>query len=279
MLALAVAVLSTSAFALIMRHTQRAGRDQMAVMAVNYVVASGAGFALARGVGAWHASPPTLQIGLIAGVIYVTTYVLILHSMELRGVAIANAVIRLSVLVPIAAAVVIWHERPDLVQQVGAALAVAAMPFLTLDRSPRLAPLRKRHIALLVGLFLTNGAVLITSKWFHAAAPGSETFMYFGLLYGVSAVISWGLWLGWSRRCRLADAGWGAVLGLVNILTGTTLLAALDALPGTVVFPVFAALGLALTTAFAAIAWREIPGRLGRIGLAVAIGAAVLINL
>lgn len=279
MLALAIAVLSTSTFALIMRHTQRRGRDQMAVMAVNYVVASSAGFALAHGVGAWHVSPPTLRIGLVAGIIYVTTYVLILHSMELRGVAIANAVIRLSVLVPIVAAVVIWRERPDLVQQVGAALAVTAMPFLALDGTQRVAPLRKRQLALLIGLFLTNGAVLITSKWFHAAAPPSENFMYFGILYGLSAVISWGLWLGWSRRCRPADVGWGALLGVVNILTGTTLLAALDALPGTVVFPVFAALGLALTTAFAAIAWREVPGRLGRVGIGVAICAAVLINL
>jgi drug/metabolite transporter (DMT)-like permease len=279
MLPLAIAVLSTTTFSLVMRHVQRQGRDQMAVMAVNYVVASVAGFILARMTGAWHASAPTLQIGLIAGVIYVSTYVLILHSMELRGVAVANAVIRLSVLVPIVAAIVVWHERPELIQQLGAGLAVLAMPFLALDRAEGKAPLRKRQLAMLIGLFLTNGAVLITSKWFHSAAPPSENYMYFGILYGVSAVIAVGLWLGWSRRWSAADVGWGVALGLVNILTGTTLLAALDSLPGAVVFPVFSALGLALTAGFAAWAWREAPGRLGRVGIGVAICAAVLINL
>ncbi len=279
MLALAIAILSTTAFSLIMRHTQRVWRDPMAVMAVNYVAASLISFALARSTGAWNVSPPTLQIGLLAGVIYVSTYICILQSMELQGVAIANAITRLSVLVPIVAAVVIWRERPTLIQEAGAALAVVAMPFLTLDRGNRQARLRKRQIALLIGLFLTNGGVLITSKWFQAAAPASENFMYFGILFGVAAVVSWGLWLARSRQVRPADFGWGALLGAVNMLTGVTLLAALDALPGTVVFPVFAALGLALTAAFAAIVWREIPGRLGQVGIGVALCAAVLINL
>jgi drug/metabolite transporter (DMT)-like permease len=279
MFPLAIAVLSTSAFSLIMRHTQRRDLDQMAVMMVNYVVASVVGFAIAYQFGGWHASPPTLRIGLIAGAIYVTTYVAIMRSMELRGVAIANAVTRLSVLIPMLLAVVIWHESPSRIQGLGAGLAVLAMPFLTLDRTGPRTPLRKRQVLLLLGLFLTNGAVLITSKWFHSAGPAAEVYLYFGIVYGVSAVIGTGLWLAWSRRCGMAELRWGAALGLVNIITGVMLLAALDALPGAVVFPVFAALGLALTTGFAAWAWREVPGKLGQAGIAIAVVAAVLINL
>ena len=69
------------------------------------------------------------------------------------------------------------------------------------------------------------------------------------------------------------------VLGTVNYTTSAMLILSLDTLPGAVVFPVMAALGLVLTTGFAAWAWREVPGRLGQVGIAVALFAVVLINL
>jgi len=176
-------------------------------------------------------------------------------------------------------AVIVWHEHPSLMQELGAGLAVLAMPLLTLDRTGQHAPLRKRQVLLLLGLFLANGAVLITSKWFHSAGVGDEVYLFFGIVYGVSALTGVALWLGWSRRCSGPALRWGTLLGLVNITTGVMLLTALDALPGTVVFPVFAALGLALTTGFAAWAWQEVPGKLGKAGIAIAVVAAVLINL
>jgi len=280
-IALAIAVLSTSAFSLIIRQTQRQGLDQMGVMMVNYWVASVTGFAVAWPSGTLVPSPPTWQIGLLGGVIYVTTYILIMHSMDLRGVAISNAVTRLSVLVPIAAAVVVWHEHPTWTQQAGAALAVVAMPFLTLGPggSGQRMRKRKRQVLMLLALFLANGAVLITSMWFHSAQLPGETFTFFGIIYGSAAVVATGLWATGTRRLGWPGIGWGAILGVTNIVTGVSLLRALDTLPGAVVFPVFAALGLALTTGFAAAAWKETPGRIGWVGVAVALMATVVTNL
>ena len=57
------------------------------------------------------------------------------------------------------------------------------------------------------------------------------------------------------------------------------LLLALDRLPGAVVFPVMQAGIMIVRALFAAVAWRERPGRLGAAGIAVAAGAVALINL
>ena len=55
--------------------------------------------------------------------------------------------------------------------------------------------------------------------------------------------------------------------------------AALDRLPGAVAFPIMQAGIMLVAAGFAALAWREQPGRLGLAGIAVAVAAVALINL
>jgi drug/metabolite transporter (DMT)-like permease len=277
MLSLAVAIFATSAFALIIRHTQRLGLNQMAVMAVNYVVAALGGLAVT--VGHWHVSAPTLHIGLLGGVIYVTTYLFLIHSMDLKGVAIANAIVRLSVLIPIVMSILVWHERPVFAQAIGGALALVAMPFLSLDRGVGHVALRKRQILLLVGLFVANGCTVLVSKWFQMAQLPQERPMFSAILYGTAAVVAILAWLWESRRVGTRDVIWGFLLGSANLLTLFALLWALAALPATVVFPLMGALGLALTVSFAALVWREVPGKWGWWGIGIAVIAVVLVNL
>jgi len=276
MLYLAAAIVCTSAFALIMRQTQRLGLNQMAIMAINYTAAALAGVALTGG--QWHASPSTLHIGLIAGVVFVTTYFFIIHSMDLKGVAIANAIVRLSVLIPIVASIALWDERPGAIEALGGALALVALPLLALDRSHGGARLSGRQALLLLGLFITNGLTLLTSRWFHSTHLAAERPVYSAILFGTAAVASIIVWTVESRRVRWAEWLWGTILGLANILTLITVLKALVYLPGTVVFPVMGALGLALTVGYAAVMWQEKPGRLGLIGISIAVVAVVLVN-
>ena len=100
-------------------------------MATNYLTAGSLGFAMARG--HFHVSPSTLQIGTLAGLVFVSTYIMLIHSMHLKGVAIANAIARLSVLIPVLAAIFIWGERLRALEGLGALLALCAMPMLSLD--------------------------------------------------------------------------------------------------------------------------------------------------
>ncbi len=276
MIALALAVLCTSCFSLIVRHSQRAGQSQLAVMGLNYAAASAAAFALSH---TGHVSSPTWEIGVIGGVIYATTYLILIQSLDLKGVAIANAITRLSVLIPVLGSILIFGDQPRLIESAGALLAIGAMPLLSLDRGVGGARLTQRQVPLLLALFVANGSCLLTNKWFHATGLTAERPAFLGILFGTAALVSL---VAWGVRCR--RLGWrematGVPLGVINFGTSYMIIAALDSLPGAVVFPVTAALGLVFTTGGAAWLWREVPGRLGRAGLAVALAAVVLINL
>jgi drug/metabolite transporter (DMT)-like permease len=277
MLALAIAVICSTSFSLIVRHTQRERQDQFAVMGLNYAAASATAFLCAGG--QWQLSPPTWQIGGAGGLIFVSAYIFLIHSLDLKGVAIANAVTRLSVLIPVAASIALFGEEPRLLEIVGGGLAIIAMPLLSLDRGFTGSRLSRWERPFLLALFLLNGGCLLSTKWFHSTGLSAQRPLYFGVLFGVAAVVSLVAWLGWSRRGGRRELFWGVLLGVVNYVTGAALIRALDSLSGMVVFPVQAALGLVLTAVFAGWAWQEIPGRLGQAGLALAVVAVVMINL
>ena len=276
MIPLLIAVLCTTAFSLIVRGTQRAGLDQLAVMALNYSTASASAFLLSGG-GA--ITPMTWQVGAASGLVYVTAYILFMHAMHRRGVAITNAVTRLSVLVPVTGTIIIFREQPHLWEIIGALLAISAMPLLSLDRGFSNAPLTSRQLALLVGLFVVNGLCMFSSKWFQALGVPEQRPMFLGFLFGTAALASIVAWGMGSRRLGWRELVWGVPLGVINFGTSYMIIAALDQLAGTIVFPAVAALGLVGTAGMAAWLWREVPGRLGQVGLAVALVAVVLINI
>ena len=89
--------------------------------------------------------------------------------------------------------------------------------------------------------------------------------------------------LAWARNLRpwhgALEIKWGLLLGASNAIINILILATLDVLLASVMFPILAAVGLALTTTFAAVVWREIPGRLGWAGIGLAVLAVVLANM
>jgi len=98
-------------------------------------------------------------------------------------------------------------------------------------------------------------------------------------LFAVAAVLLCVTWIIGSRRISPRSVVWGILLGTCNILANLALLASLDRMPGAVVFPVLQAGIMIVAAGFAAVAWKEQPGRLGIVGIALAAGAVVLINL
>ncbi len=276
MIALLIVILCTTCFSLIVRRSQLQGEDQLAVMGLNYATASVTAFGIA---GALPQSTHTWLLGVLGGFIFVTTYLLYIHSLELKGVAIANAITRLSVLIPVLGSIFIFGEQPHSAEIVGAVLAIAAIALLSLERGFNGERLTRRQIPLLLALFVMNGFCLFINKWFQETGDAAERPAFLGVLYGIAAVASFLAWATGNRYLGWREIYSGVPLGLINYGAGFMLIKALDSLPGTIVFPISAAMGLVLTASLAAWLWQEIPGRLGRAGLAVAVLAVILINL
>ena len=279
MMAPILLVLAFAGLALIVRGAQRRGADEIAVGAIGYVAAAAVSW-LVVGVSGATLVLPAVGIGALGGASCALGFVLLASAMKMKGAAIAAAAMNLGVLVPILAAVAVWGERPGLTAIIGIVLAVIAMPVLALDKGIDHAPLTPRRVGLLLAVFLVNGSVLAFADWFHAYGLLGARPLYVAVFFTVAALSAAVYWRAHGeRRLRRQELAWGALLGVDNAAAGLLTLYGLDAEMASVLFALVGALTLASVVVFAAVVWREMPGRAGWIGLAAAVAALVLAKL
>lgn len=278
MLYLLLAPICFAAFSLIIRQAQRLQVDMLVVGAANYAFAAVvfAGLAVRQGL---PTAPSVTSLGVLAGVIFVSGYFVLLATMSDRGVSLTSALMQLSVLIPMAVSLLLWHEALTAAKAAGAGLCLVAMPLVILDRGLSTAPLTWRRFLLAAGMFVANGLALLCSKVFQMLGHPEHLNAYSALLFGTAAVGGVAVALRLRAQVTAAAVGWGVLLGASNAGAVLLLIVALQHVPGFVVFPVVAALSLGLVAVFAATVWRETPGRLGWTGLALTAAAAVLANL
>ncbi|MDP6038898.1 MAG: hypothetical protein QGG64_10135 [Candidatus Latescibacteria bacterium] len=260
MIALVLNIVFSIGFFHIIRVAQVKGRNMMVVAAVNYVLASSMCFGFSALSGNTALSQPTLIWGVVQGVMFIATYVLICTSMSLRGMAIGTAILRLSVVIPVLASVFYWGEVPSIFQVLGIGACLVALPLICTRAEGQAVSQTRLGIrgVLSIGLlFVGMGIASIASKAFiEADVPDAHT-TFMGVLYGVAGLGAFVSFILPTWRESWSGLGDGVKLAFVNVLGILTFLVALDEVAGVIAFPVQAVGGLLLNTLFAAWVWRE----------------------
>lgn len=279
MLSLVAATIFMASFGLVVRAAQRRELDLLAVGLLNYITAAVVYGVWCASAGLLRCAPMTAVIGVIGGLVYGGGFFFVLPPMQWRGAGIVVAVMGLSVLIPVCFSLLVWHERLTPVRGAGLVLALVALPLLGLDKGLLAERLTLKMALVMLGLFVFNGGCLLIQKWYHVAGRAAERPVFLGYLFATAGLVLARACA--ARRSRVArlEVGFGVLLGACNLLASLLLLAALDRLPGVIVFPIMQAGMMVFAAAFAAVVWRELPGRLGLLGIATAASAAALINL
>lgn len=285
MIPLLLATFFSASFGLVVRYAQGHKGNLWAVGALNYATA--ALFHVARGAGSGGLPPSrsTLLLGLLGGCVYVGSYFLLFPFMRQRGVSVATAILRLSVVMPIAIAILFWGERPGALQSAGALLALMSLPLLARRPVEKERPTRNgdglkgRGILLLVALFVGNGLCMMVMRGYEQTGVRGESSLFLAILFGTAAVIALIGWLTHRQGSSRRDLLPGVLLGLLNALGNLALVIALQQLPAVVVFPFHSAVGLVYVALFARLVWDERIARTEAAGMALALVAVVLINL
>ena len=292
MLFLALHVVGNAAFLLLVR-VGRSGRfDYPTVGLTNYATGAVLGAVGLAAAGLEAVEPLAALFGAVNGAQYQLTYQLMYVLFGLVGVAVTTSIMRLSVVVPVMASILVWGEWPNAPQAAGLAMAAVALPLLSgLGGPPRADETgiaRLSHMLLIAGTLLISGCGLLAAKAFAELGRPEQRPVYVLACYVVATVLSL---IAWPARARMQGArtvtsreAWkrsvalGALVGVFNIGQIWVLLPALEAVPGVVAFPVASAGGLALAVVGAWALWRERLSRRAAAGIALALGAAALAN-
>lgn len=279
MLSLLLATFFSAGFSLVVRYAQGKRCNLWAVGAINYLTATTFHLIRAAAGEGFRPEVSTLTWGLITGMFYVNSYGLMLPFMKLKGVAISMAVSRLAVLVPIIGAILLWSEPVTNLQVAGASLAVISLPLLGFGQGNKGARVPLQASILMISLLISNGLGMLTIEAFHQGGVQGQDSLFLAALFGAAAVISSLVWFIKRQGTTRIDVLPGLMLGLCNALSNLSLVGALDRLPGIVVFPFYSAVGVVLTVIFARLLWQERINRLESLGIFLAVGAVVFINL
>jgi len=279
MIPLLLATFFSASFGLVVRHSLGRGRNLWAIGAINYATAML--FHLARSLigHEWPPAPSTVEIGVLGGICFVTAFFMFFPLIRLRGVSIATAATRLSVVIPILAAVLLWGEQPNGLQTTGALLALISLPLLAIkpaNGEGQALPLRTR--LLLIGQFAINGLCLLATRGFSQTGVQGQNSVFLAILFGAAALVAHIVWWFHRQGSSWRDAPLGVALGMCNAIGNLMLLAALRQLPSVLVFPFQSAIGLIYVAIFARLVWGERIQRLEMAGMAVALAAVALIN-
>ena len=134
---LLLAMCCSALISIMMRFGETRIKNNISTLAVNYVVCLLLGlFYAAKSGGMGSIIAPgadgrqTLMMGLLNGVFYVGSFILLQYNISKNGVVLPSTFMKLGVLVPTMIAIVAFGERPGVMQVAGIAIAVAAIIFM-----------------------------------------------------------------------------------------------------------------------------------------------------
>lgn len=277
MVFLCLAILSSAAISLVMRISTDKVQGKMSMLGVNYLVCAllGAAYAgfdlLPRAEGLSTA----MLLGLVAGVLYLSGFVLFQWNTEHNGVVLTSIFMKLGLLVPMVLSVVAFGEKPTWMQLTGFCIAIAAIVLINLKNERGGSRLRWQ----LWGMLLMCGGSDAMSKVYEALGPAALGDRFLCYTFSVSMLLCVGLVLLKKERPGLRELLYGATVGIPNFFSAKFLLLALAELPAVVVFPSFSIATMLIVTLAGVVFFKERLLKLQWVALVAIVAALLLLNL
>jgi drug/metabolite transporter (DMT)-like permease len=278
MLPLTLNVLLAVAFGHVMKLATVQRANLLWVGAFNYIAGSAVCLAIAVAQPPQRAVAFTIVTGAWAGVCYLVSLLFYFAAVRRLGMGLATSAVRISVALPVAASLLIWHEALQPAQAVGLALVALAMLLLGSGSHGPTRDGMAQLFGLIIPLFLITGLGQLAARIYSGGAPAANAYLYIGSIFaGAAASALLALALRPVRPTR-RDVGLGLMLGAANALNNLGLLWALRQLPSAIVFSVSSAASVALAALTGILIWRERLSRPAGIAVLSALIAVVLLT-
>lgn len=283
MIYLLLAMLCSSAIALLLKWGGRKAKSQEFVLTGNYLSSSTAAliaFIASKGnAGRVSSSVELLRLiglGLILGMLLFGAFRLYQKSINEKGVAITGAFAKMGVLIPTIASMFLWKEYPSTLQGVAIVIVLAALGYYYFPRKSEAQKIR--FGAILLVLMLANGLADFMTKIFQKSfdVSNKEMFLFIGFFTALLISLVFAIK---DSKFAWKDFGIGIIIGIPNVFSSYFLIMSLQKLVAAIVFPVFSAGALIFITLGGMLFFKEQPGKREWITMAGILISVIFINL
>ncbi len=286
MIWLLISIFTNTLLLLILKGFERVGVSTLQGVVFNYITAGTLGLLLSE-----HNLPvaelvqqPWAWVPPVLGSIFITVFLLVAYTAQKMGVSVATVANKMSVVIPVVAAVLLYNDSLTLPKITGIVLALIAVVLSSKQQSSGAAGGTKLWL-LPVVVFLGSGIIdtLINYAQKQLVPPAqmlqfSASCFYVAFILG-GIVLAVKLIRG-SEKFSLRSLAGGIVLGIPNLFSIWCIMRALDTgvLDSSTMYPVNNMGVVALSAIGAWLLFREKLNVLNRIGLVLAVVAIAVMT-
>lgn len=214
--------------------------------------------------------------GIFSGFLYLASLFLMERNMRHNGIVLTSAFSKLGVLVPTLMAILVFRERPELMQLGGMAVALCAIGLIYFEKGAFAQGSRKG--LLLATLFvsgLTDAMANIYDK------TGSALFKDHYLFYTFFAALMFAVLANVKNRGKISgkEIGFGVLIGIPNYFSARFLLLALGSVPAVITYPVYSVATIVAISLSGLLFFKESISKRKAFALLLVIAALILLNL
>ena len=279
MIYLILAVISSALVSVVMRLSQRFARNNITMLAANYVMCTAAAAILAGGmIPAGEGAALTMGLGSFCGVLYLLGFVLLQWNIQRNGVVLPATFQKLGVLVPTIAAITVFGESARWTQLLGIAVAIGAI-LLMQGSGARTGEGNTKNFAGLIALLMCGGLSDVMSKVFQTWGNAEHGNYFLVFTFLIALVLCLALCAVKKQSVTVPDVLCGLALGVPNYMSARFLLWALREVPAVVVYPSFSVGTIIVVTLVGMFCFREQVEKRKLAALGLILGALVLLNV
>jgi len=276
MIYLILAILSSMLISVFMRVSEGYAKNNVTMLAFNYLMCAVMAAFYTRGaVFTTEGIGFAAIIGIISGALYLGSFMVLQWNIRKNGVVLPATFMRLGVIVPTILAVVLFREKPGIMQVVGVLIAIAAIVVIQYNKGGE----RSKATGGLILLLLCGGITDTTAKIYdHWGNPALESH-YLLFIFIMALIMCIGVVVWKKQSVTWADALFGLIIGIPNYFSARFLLLSLGAVPAVVAYPTYSVGTIVMITLAGIVIFREKLNRQRIIALLMILCALALLNM
>ncbi|MCQ2492107.1 MAG: DMT family transporter [Lachnospiraceae bacterium] len=279
MLYLGLAIFSSAMVSTIMRLGEEKIKNNMGMFVSNYIVCALLSLIFMGGKNLFVADSgmvTVLLLGVISGILYLASFVLLQLNIRKNGVVLSATFMKLGVLIPTIMAIVIFHERPKILQILGILLAIAAIIMIHFEKEDAgKANYKILLIMLMVGSGFTDAMANIYDKLGSSGLKNHYLFFTFVM----AAVCAFVLWIKEKQSLSIWDVICGICIGIPNYFSSRFLLGALHSIAAVIVYPVYSVVTIVVISLLSFLLFKERLSKKKMVAIGMIFGSLILLNV
>lgn len=278
MLFLLLAIFSSAAIAVIMRLSADSVCSNITMLAANYLTcllfaAGYAGFRLAPSIHPGFSFAAGL--GSINGFLYLLGFVLLQYNTRKSGVVLSSVFMKLGLLVPIAASILLFGEMPTWLQGIGFLLAVGAILLINYEKGAAASGAKPALVLMLLCGGLGDAMSKVYEVWGQPTL--ADQFLFYTFVSAFILCVASALY---KREPFEKDALiFGVLVGIPNFFSAKFLLLALTHLPAVIVYPTFSVATVLVVTLAGVLLFEERLKARQWVALGIILASLILLNI